>query len=98
MVAFEALGDGAAEVRLPLVVGVAGATPAERVLRCGDDVARRRRVRLTAHQRYQRPPLRLERASLLQDAVYRCRPQLLKATRHTLRVHVHVPAPHRGVP
>ena len=75
LLAPELLRDGPAQRGLAPVVGITRAAIAHRSHRRCDDVRRRRRVGLPAHQGDQRAPLGLELPDLLQDAVDGRRPQ-----------------------
>jgi hypothetical protein len=64
-------GDGLAERWLTLVVGVSRAAAPQRLFGGFDNVRRRGRIGLPAHERNGRFPARLIFTNLLQDAIHR---------------------------
>src|SRR5262249_14488730 len=81
VVAAELFGNSLPESRLSLIVRVTGPPATQRSLGRFDYRRRRRRIRLPAHERYQRSPLGLKLAHLLQNLIAGGRPQ----SRHTRR-------------
>ena len=75
LLALELLGDRPAQGGLSLVVGIAGAAVAQGLPRRLDDVRRRRRIGLSAHQGDERATFGLKLPDFLQDLIDGRRPQ-----------------------